>query len=65
MLRRITGLLNRPEYFYRPSQLLRWLRMEIFDSGKVERNELPWGITIRFSPNWGDEVVCIVHKPAH
>lgn len=43
--------IERPEYLFRPSQILRRLRCELRSaSGKYETIRLPWGLPIRIQP---------------
>ncbi|MFP2928202.1 FkbM family methyltransferase [Pyxidicoccus sp. 3LG] len=51
MLRRLAQRLNKPEYFFRPSQLLKRLSRPRWMNGTTERElPLPWGLELRVHP---------------
>ncbi|MCP3144181.1 FkbM family methyltransferase [Pyxidicoccus xibeiensis] len=51
MLRRLAQRLNKPEYFFRPAQLLKRLSRPRWLNGTAERELLlPWGLKLRVHP---------------
>ncbi len=48
---RWTDYLNKPEYFHRPGQLLRRLRLALGTPRTTEIVCLPWGLPLRIHPN--------------